>query len=546
MFEKPYRANRKVLFCDLPNELLVKILLNLDGYSLLQAQLTNVRLRRLVTDERAVQYSLELSIAGMEDGPQNAPFSVDERMARLKDYVSAWEGLCCSGEETFTVRQPCIWTVTGGLISCAVFSPKTGTTKLVFRKLSSRTRCIDGQTWIHELPNKVEIFNADLSQDLFVFGSVHPRTPSSVSLRIGFYHISTGESHMNANCPFIEHEVPFKTKPNDFEVLICLSSVAISCKESIDEEAEHSGDEDQHSPKITLFIYDWHTGELIFQITDYIQCFSFLSHKDVLLTATPKATPSDYMLVVVDLTNRTTPNQCFVSTTLLLPESLSQLGERNIYVHSRPWFTPMGGFTTSDRVPFRTAPESRLVTITFQFHHRHPLVFCVPLSTFQNFMNIESREVSRLSECVEQGIPWEEWGPKGSTTMTNTAVFDACYTWGSRCIFWSTSRGGRIRSESIVVRDFNPLSVKRRLGINITEGQRRGATHALPFFLYPNTVSNGVDFVEDDTAALPHWEEHLGISDAKVVLMLEDHLVFVHGGSADVDHDFTFRVTQIS
>ncbi|TDL21249.1 hypothetical protein BD410DRAFT_310039 [Rickenella mellea] len=164
MFEKPYSAITKVLLSDLPDELLVKIFLELDVYSLLQAQQTNVRLCTLIRDEKTLQYSMELSIAGMEDGPENAPFSVEDRMARLKDYVSAWEGLRCQSEETLTVRNPSLWAVTGGLVSYAEFSAQKKTTKMVFRKLPSRTRCIDGQTWVHEVPDMVQAFTADLSQ----------------------------------------------------------------------------------------------------------------------------------------------------------------------------------------------------------------------------------------------------------------------------------------------------------------------------------------------------------------------------------------------
>ncbi|TDL21250.1 hypothetical protein BD410DRAFT_310061 [Rickenella mellea] len=179
-------------------------------------------------------------------------------------------------------------------------------------------------------------------------------------------------------------------------------------------------------------------------ITDHIQSFTFLSQKDVLLTMSPKATPYACMLVVVDLDKQASPNRCSVTTTLLLPELLPDSKVMDVVVHSGP---RMGSFAASDRVPFRTARENRLVTITLQFHLGYPLVFCVPQSTINNFMNSKSREVSKLSECMEQGIPWENWGPQGSSMITDVAILDGCYTWGSRCIFESTRQASRTVSE---------------------------------------------------------------------------------------------------
>ncbi|TDL21248.1 hypothetical protein BD410DRAFT_899056 [Rickenella mellea] len=553
MFEKPYRAVRKLLLCDLPDELLVKILLNLDGYSLLQAQQINVRLCKLIRDEKALQYSLELSIAGMEDGPENAPFTVEERMARLKDYVSAWEGLRCQGEETFTVRNPSIWAVTGGLVSYGEISVQTGTTKLVFRKLPSRTRDIADRTWIHEVPVAVQLFTADLSRDLFVFGSARPSTPSSVSLRIGFNHISTGRRHTQAKHPFIDHEVPFEfTEPTIFEVLVCQTYMAVSCKEFIDYDGDNWEAVRNHFPKTSFFVYDWLTGELIFQITDHIQDFTFLSDKDVLLLVTPKAPPYAYMLVVVDINNQHSPERCSVTTSLLLPELVPHLRDPqpDVSVHSRPQFTPMGGFATSDRIPFRTASESRILAIRLEFEPSWPPVVFVPLLTIKPFMNSEMREVSRLSECAEQSVPWEVWGANGSTRVMEAPMSDVCCTWGSRCIFFRSTflERWRIRAERVKICDFNLLSLKRRMGT--TEFQQTDApSPGLPrLVLDPNTIAKGTYFEESVTTSLPYWVDYAGMSETLNAFILEDHIVFVHGFGPDVDKDdvYTLRVSQIS
>ncbi|TDL21226.1 hypothetical protein BD410DRAFT_899044 [Rickenella mellea] len=541
MFERSHRDFHKVL-CDLPDELLVKVLLNLDGYSLLQAQRTNVRLCRLIRDEKALQYSSELSIAGMEDGPESAPFTVEERMARLKDYVSAWEELKCRGQDAFTVRNPSLWAVTGGLVSYGEITPKTGSTKLVFRKLQSRTRCIHGQKWMHEVPVEVQLFTADLSQDLFVFASMRPSTTAhSRTLRIAFNHISTGGSHVKAKHPFIDHEVPFEPIPS--EVLVCLNYVTISCKEFV--ELDHDV-EDTDGGETVFFVYDWLTGELKYRIKDHIQYFTFLSHKDVLFMVTHKAQQFACMLVIVDVNNQHSPDRCSVTTTLLLPELLPGSKVPDVFVHSRPRFTPMSGFATSDRVPFRTAPESRLVAITIRFYPASPYIFCVPLSTIKPFMSNESRDVSKLADCIEHGIPWEKWGAKGSSIITDAGISDVCFTWGSRCVFPSIGR--RHRARYIKVCDFNPLALKRRIGT--TEVQLRGGSlQRFPLLVFdPNTISKGEDFVEDVTTSLPYWVGNAGKLHAQHVLILEDHLVFVNDGGDNEDEDevYTINIYEIS
>ncbi|TDL21225.1 hypothetical protein BD410DRAFT_789980, partial [Rickenella mellea] len=548
------RAAQKVLLCDLPHELLVKVLLNLDGLSLLRVRQTGVRLCKLIKEEMVLQYSLELSIAGMEDGPENAPFTTEERMARLKEYASSWERLRFHDPETCKVRHPNLWGVTGGLLYYGEIDVQKRTTTLVFRKLPSRTRCIEGWIRTHEVPVRALLFTADLSQDLFVFAYKRPSSASySVTLRIAFNHISTGRSHMDANRPFIDHAIPFEANETTiFDVGICANFVTISCKHLVQDDAQHLENGGYRYPETFIFVYDWHTGALTFRIQGHIQDFAFLSHKHVLLIATPQTTPCACMLVVVNLNNQPTPDRCYVAKTLLLPKFLPGSRIPDVLAHSLSRFAPVGGFAASDRVPFRTTPESRLVTITFRSTHGNPLIFCVPLSTISPFMNSESREVSELSECMDHGIPWEDWGEKGSSIITMAGIPDVCFTWGNRCAFLSA----RIRARYIMVCDFNPLALKRRMGT--TEVQLRGGpSQRFPLLvLDPNTESKGETFVDDVTTSLPYWMGNAGRLHAQEVIILEDHLVFVTdrswddgggGGGGDDDNDndcYWFEIYQ--
>ncbi|TDL21222.1 hypothetical protein BD410DRAFT_789976 [Rickenella mellea] len=569
-------VDRKAELSKLPDELLVKILRNLDATSLLRAQQANVRLCNLIKSEKALQYQLELFIAGMVDGPESAPFTLEERMARLKEYTSAWEFLDRKEPETFKVREPGIWNMTGGLLSYGRFSGTgyggTTITTLVFKKLASRTRCIEGRVWSYDIPGKVHLMETDLYQDLLILVTTDPTTEAqSVIMHIAFHQLSTGEAHPNAKRPVVSQEVGYEAvEPNRRFISICRNYVAILCYEVIDGNRRPRDyvDNDEHLSDSQFFIIDWETGDLIWRINDAIRSFTFISENLVLLalSSNSKDAPLSGVLAVVDFSNQHRASCYSVTSALVLPMLNTDSVASEIFVQSSPPPREVNQSTAfPDPIPFSTDPESRLITVNLFVHRQLQFFFCIPLSTIRRSMCGEAQEVTRLMDCVEQGLPWESWGPQGTRVILgpHTARFPTqmkefigipgvCCAWGSRCTSEYGGAGRPVLTIKPKLFDFNPLLFKRKLHEIGTD--ERGE-NSLVLIDDSSTVDNssamyrGTDTCQFGiTTSLPYVVRKRLRFKFYVIMFNEDHLIVIHRNRQQDDDGVLrpFDIYQIS
>ncbi|TDL21220.1 hypothetical protein BD410DRAFT_308627 [Rickenella mellea] len=491
---------------------------------------------------------MELSIAGMVDGPESSPFTSQERMARLKDYVSAWEALQFQDPETIKVREPCIWNMTGGLLSYGTFDTGHGngsatTTNLVFRKLASRTRCIEGRVWSYDVPRKVYLMDTDLYQDLLILVTMDPTIEAQCAImHISLHQLSTGEAHPKAHRPLIDHEVAYEiVEPNRCFISTCRNYVAILCYKMVNSDDDQS---DVHVSDAMFCIYDWESGDLAWCIKDSIRSFTFISESHVLLALLPnsKDSPCAGVLAVVNFIDQHRLSCYSVTTALLLPILATNSVAYDISVRSSP---PPGVVGPSaafpDPIPFSTAHDSRLITVNLHLHQSKQFLFCIPLSTIRRFMGGEAQVVTRLIDCVEQGLPWESWGPDGSQMTWRVGQPAVCYSWGNRC---SVERTGQVwRSRFPICCDFNPLLFKQHLRDIQTNGELENSS-----VLIDNANTNGTGIFQGDmSTSLPCMMKRMpGLFLFGVVMLNEDHLVRLTA-SVDNDGDIQrFDIYQIS
>ncbi|TFK45325.1 hypothetical protein OE88DRAFT_1740424 [Heliocybe sulcata] len=143
-------------------ELVVIILRELDLSMLIRCKRVCTDLKRIIDDSVALQYKIELAVAGMEDGP---PSSIDlaERLRRLQNYTKAWRDMAFSPSENIRFDGH-YWELYGGVLATSA-----GDSTLIFNKLPGHARGIKSRQWrIEEVGFPIRDFKMDPSQDLLV------------------------------------------------------------------------------------------------------------------------------------------------------------------------------------------------------------------------------------------------------------------------------------------------------------------------------------------------------------------------------------------
>lgn len=101
---------------------------------------------------------MELGITGMVDGPSAsiAPFTIDERLAKLRLYQSRWEHLAFSRTESIRSPNNKVWELNWGILAQADVITGAGDNpenirKMLFTKLPTEARGNQPlKDWVHE------------------------------------------------------------------------------------------------------------------------------------------------------------------------------------------------------------------------------------------------------------------------------------------------------------------------------------------------------------------------------------------------------------
>ncbi|CAL1702742.1 unnamed protein product [Somion occarium] len=150
-------------FSELPPELLILILDSLAIKELLRCKQVCKSLNALVQDETALQYKVQLNLAGTEDGPATNPLAVRDRLRILVKYMEAWDQLRFSEIRTMDRESGNLWELYGNVLA----ETRSENTTLVIKQLPSKLRGINERTWtLDNLHIPLCDFSTDVAQNL--------------------------------------------------------------------------------------------------------------------------------------------------------------------------------------------------------------------------------------------------------------------------------------------------------------------------------------------------------------------------------------------
>jgi hypothetical protein len=119
----------------------------------------------LIDGTASLQYTIELAIAGKNDGPPSAAGAV-VRLDKLRKHREAWDTLTWSQDDVITMARGHVWELFGG-----VLSQYGRENTFMFWQLPSTHRGIEAKHWSVHLGKyhiKVRDFTIDPTQDLLV------------------------------------------------------------------------------------------------------------------------------------------------------------------------------------------------------------------------------------------------------------------------------------------------------------------------------------------------------------------------------------------
>ncbi|KAH9903456.1 hypothetical protein C8Q73DRAFT_742509 [Cubamyces lactineus] len=437
-------------FISLPPELLINVLLELDCVSLLRCRQVCSLLKDLMDNDVRLQYMVELTAAGMEDGPYST-VTAAERLRMLKARQEAMDKLAWTSREEVPMLKGGVWELYGG-----VLAQGEGSRTLVFKQLPSSLRGIEGKEWrINDVGVHIRDFGMDPAQDLLII--IENRVEGTgITCSVHLRSLTTGQTHPAAARPAVLMHTPHRGRYS-YTIQVAEDCVAVLMT---------SSDED-HSE---FLVWNWKTGHRRLYITGAdLSSFAFLTSHHLLLTCLPTMEldnnnvfhGDDPRLFVIDLERMPDQEEIeFSDLDYLCAFHFPPLNDNFATVSMSVRSDPAPNWTPSPelKVPFHVARQDRLFVITFWVvegnMHIIPFISLVPSWTFLDCINsMAPGETGRVFE-------WSEWGPSGSRFVpappTHTSVW-VCYVYGMT--FAMSLRQGSQRV--IVTLDFNRLAINR-------------------------------------------------------------------------------------
>ncbi|KIJ08313.1 hypothetical protein PAXINDRAFT_139363 [Paxillus involutus ATCC 200175] len=432
----------------LPLELIIRILAFV-GYRDLVTCSQVCRLLHTVVEQNALlQYTIELAISGMQNGPPSAMGHAN-RLTALRNSQTAWNKLQWTGTKDIPLLQGNLYELSGG-----IFVQSNHLGGLEFRRLPSHYRGIDEHVWSLDLPDvDLRDFALDPAQDLLVLiarpllraGVRNARMEISIHLR----SLTTGEEHpLATKPPILLHDVDLRAAILSFMVQVHSDHVAVHF-------ISHG------TAPSELVVWNWKTGLILLNTysTD-IMAFAFLTERLILVGGLEDVDSGQLCLFVVDLdsshSERTDFDAVDYRCAFLYPPCYSWVRPVNFMIRSDPstnW-SPHPSF----QVPFSIGPGPRLYIVTIWFMQGEEIS---PIDLFVLSSTLLDR-IESLGDGEKRVFEWGEWGPAGTRMIARASHSHSwvCYVYGAKFI---TSPGGtRERNpRTLEMWDFNQLGIRR-------------------------------------------------------------------------------------
>jgi hypothetical protein len=437
-----------LMLTSLPVELILKIFALLDWRTTLVCRGVCKFFRSIAEGERA-QYEIELAVSGMVDGPPS-PFTTSDRLALLKERNAAWESLRWVESQDIPMTDGHIWELYGN-----VFAQSSMPNVLHFRQLPSKYRKIEEKTWGVALDIHVRDFTMDPAQDLLVLVE-EPSLPSTDittrSIRIHLRSLTTGDRHRLAPQPAtlrVVHDPDLQNVRATYTLQVCdnLLGILISHPEDADSE---------------LTIWDWTTGKVILaRSSSEIATFTFLSSRFLLVGSVldSEAINIEARLYVFDISQPSSERLDLGADyfcAFLWPKFDFWTSLLTFSIRADP--SPVWQPNPEVQLPFSTAPGDRLFIMTVS------LVNNGRIASFDMFVpakTLLSHIEALPTEVRSHEIEWDKWGPIGTRLMQSLSHPSpwVCYVFGTK--FASLVEPTHISPQTLEIRDFNQLAMKR-------------------------------------------------------------------------------------
>ncbi|KAG6381041.1 hypothetical protein JVT61DRAFT_5437 [Boletus reticuloceps] len=448
----------------LPVEIIIQVFSHLSHRDLLACSLVCRPFRATVRENASCQYTIEMAVFGMRNGPPSVMGHAD-RLTILQDSQSAWHTLQWTASKDVRMLQGSLYELYGGVL---VQSDHQGGHGLVFRRLPSHYRSIKEHVWSLHLDLNLRDFTLDPAQDLLVLiaqpilrTSAHEaRIETSIHIR----SLTTGKVHpLVARSPVLVHDVDLRTANLTFMVQIHSDRVAVQFISHGIAPSE-------------LVVWNWKTGEVL--LSTYgtnLMAFAFLTERLILVGGFGDIggfgdvtfNLRQPRLFVVDLDSSKGERTDFDEAEYLCAF---------LYPACYPWVHPLRFLIRSDpctdwtphpsvQVPFSIGPGPRLYIVTIwimQGEEISPIDLFVLSDTLLDHIGTLRKGETR------RDFEWSEWGPAGTRMMAQVPHSHVwvCYVFGTR--FSSITGGGRENrhreSRMLEVWDFNQLGIRRDIG----------------------------------------------------------------------------------
>ncbi|KIM34241.1 hypothetical protein M408DRAFT_19179 [Serendipita vermifera MAFF 305830] len=257
-------TNSVYSFLDLPPEISIQTLLNLEWNELLAVQRVNRAFKALIETSR-IQYRIALGIAGYKDGPDSHPMAVSERLESLRTLQSCFVRLELPTKSRIEISGPTpIYELQGGVFVQGRHPPNAPNEMIGVNAWSFHDPTTPFGWQLPNFSSSIRDLTLDPSQDLLVLiEGGHRNKP----LALRFLSLTTGGVHLSVrrdfNCP------DYGPCDQGFIITICGDLVGLL---SVD---------------TSFFICNWKTGEVYVDIQileeGAVDDFFFLDHERFVL-----------------------------------------------------------------------------------------------------------------------------------------------------------------------------------------------------------------------------------------------------------------------
>ncbi|KAJ7095342.1 hypothetical protein B0H15DRAFT_904062 [Mycena belliarum] len=479
---------------EIPPELLQVICLCLDALSIVRLSQVSRQFHRLLQDSSALQYNIQLELAGLCDGQAVAASAA--RLELLKVYQAAWASFeWTQSNSTRVESEGNLWELVGNVL--AMYRPERG---FSFTRIPSPIRNVPSAQWsVPDVPISVKDFSMDLSQDLLLVVEFDEEKSATV---VHLLSLQTGQAHPSARNPLLARLIQMNMPgPSSFQIRIFGEYIGVMA-EDFDDDVE-------------LLIWNWKSATLKKHMRRAdITSFAFLDSQRLLIAGL--TTDLQPELRVLDIKGHISDMTGYVSFRLpALSRPLQDVTEIDMRIQTEPAPSWPAGCNMDE--PFAVSHTDRLFVVSLRrweaFQATEPtFMLCFLLSTLRDMM-----ERSHDGGENRTVFTWGHWGPHGTRMLRVAQLPDpwVCFVYGQRCLLQTD----RTRCKIL---DFNPLSPSpdRMIDERTVDKRRR-------LFLHPVTTS------------APFTLTSVDIAPSAAVMLAEDAIVAV---STDEDAFTIFSV----